>query len=291
MHKPEHCCKSNFRQLWVIFVVVVVGSGGWRLLGSPWSASTFPLAKVTEAKLCQLLKHSVYRIIPVIITVLSVISTDFSLSQWTSSQSLTVLWRSSLWQRVMQGLLTVLSMNSSSCPWGNGMCGSSLKASIVMQCPVMAKRWVVGPGRVWVVLTRVPEQLHGDAHPAPLSPGHAPQVLVPHPGVGALPQAELCYHIFHLRGAKGDRRQAAVHLHIRAQIKLKMRFRWLKFIWIFQCYRHLETNLDFRGNIKRDWAIKNLVRLSASLMLSLDCHFLWALEQLLVSILKDEKGL
>lgn len=136
---------------------------------------------------------------------------------------------------------------------------------------------MVGPKKEWVLLTWVPEQLHADAHPAPLSPGDAPQVLVPHPGVGALPQAELCYHIFHLRGSKGDRHQARAHLHIRAEIKLKIRFIWLKFIRIFQCWRHLKTNLDFRANIKKDSAIKNLVRLSASVMLSLDCHFfeLW----------------
>ena len=102
------------------------------------SVTAFPLAKVTEAKVGWLLKHSVYRIITVIITVFSVISTDFYLSKWTSTQSLclTLLWRGNLWQRVVQGLLSVLSMNSSSCPRGSCVYDSSLKAPIFIYCPV-----------------------------------------------------------------------------------------------------------------------------------------------------------
>lgn len=72
----------------------MVGEGSCGAL--PWSASAFPLAKVTEAKVCQLLKHSVYTITAVIITVLSVISTDFNLSKWASSQSLTAMERQPL---------------------------------------------------------------------------------------------------------------------------------------------------------------------------------------------------
>ena len=51
----------------------------------PGSVTAFPFAKVTAAKVDWPLKHSIYRIFTVIITVLSVISTDSNLSKWTST--------------------------------------------------------------------------------------------------------------------------------------------------------------------------------------------------------------
>lgn len=51
----------------------------------------------------------------------------------------------------------------------------------------------------WWRLTWVPKQLHGNADPPPLSPGHASNIVVPHPRVCTLPQTQLGYDIINLR--------------------------------------------------------------------------------------------
>lgn len=61
-------------------------------------------------------------------------------------------------------------------------------------------------------LTRVPEELDGDADSPPLSSRDAPHVVVSHPGVSALPQPQLCDDVVHLRqesvsGAPQSRQQ------------------------------------------------------------------------------------
>lgn len=75
-------CDGGFREQWV------KGPRG----ALPGSVTAFPLAKVTEANVGWLLKHSIYRITTVIITVLSVISADFNLSKWTHTQSLCLIF-------------------------------------------------------------------------------------------------------------------------------------------------------------------------------------------------------
>lgn len=47
-------------------------------------------------------------------------------------------------------------------------------------------------------LTGVPQKLDGDADPPPLSSRNSPHVVVAHPGVGTLPQPQLCDDVIHL---------------------------------------------------------------------------------------------
>lgn len=194
MHKPEHCCEGG----WLQATCSSLRDGsfrGWWVKAPrgalPGSVTAAPLAKVTEAKMGWLLNRSIYRIITVIITLLSVISTDFNLSKLTSTQSLclTLPWRGNLWQRVVRDLLSVLSMNSSSCP-GATVCMTlpwKLLSSFTAPFPP-----VVCGGHeegVRVLLTRVPEELHTDAHSPPLASRNTAEVLIPYPGVCTLTQA------------------------------------------------------------------------------------------------------
>lgn len=54
-------------------------------------------------------------------------------------------------------------------------------------------------------LTGVPEQLDRYTDSPPLSSGDAPHVVVPHPGVGALPKPQLGYDVIHLPQNKQTR--------------------------------------------------------------------------------------
>lgn len=151
----------------------------------PGSVTAAPLAKVTDAKVAWLLNRSIYRIITVIITLLSVISTDFNLSKQSSTQSLCLTLLGKLWQRVMQDLLSVLSMNSSSCPGGSCVYDSSLKAPVFIYCPI-------SPSALWWAQGRC----QGFAHPGSRAAAHRCSLSVSRlpkrrGGIRSLP---LCLH-------------------------------------------------------------------------------------------------
>lgn len=187
MHKPEHCWEGDFRQLSVA-CVMVSESSGWRFPGgSAWLCHCCSIGKGdrNESGLApEPLSLQNYCCNNYIITC------DQHWFQFKQMRQCPVavsdlLWRANLWQRVRQDLLSVLSMNPSTCPRGNCVYDSSLKARIFIYCPISLSglRWAQGRCQAFAH-----QGSRAAAHRCSLSVSHLPKR---HAGTRSLPS---CLH-------------------------------------------------------------------------------------------------